>query len=302
MSCIFSISCNLIISSTPHKRKLNTPSIDPKHVFTGKFAPEDEMDPTECAVIEGDGMLHSSRFSNGNAIYCSRFVKTYKYLVEKEVGAPIIPQFLSEFYELEDVFRFVIISLWRGLIGKMDLKHGIGTSNTSVSFFANKILALGESDLPYIVNVTEEDDFETIKRWDFNGVEQKDIPVTYSTKNQTFVHDFAITKRFTIFPESQFVFRPFKKMLGRGMALNVDRNKVPRLEIINRHANSSDEHIVKWFEVPGFNALHVVNAWELCGEDAIIFVAANYFTLEQVFNAIDKVQYTLEKLKINLET
>ncbi|KAM7262526.1 hypothetical protein ACFE04_000209 [Oxalis oulophora] len=348
------------------------PSIDPKYVFNGNFAPVDEMDPTECVVIEGelpislngvyirngsnpqkkingaqiffegDGMLHSLRFSNGNVIYCSRFVKTYKYLVEKEAGAPIIPQFLSGFYGLEDVFRFVIISLWRSLIGKIDLKRGIGTANTSVSCFANKILALGESDLPYIVNVTQEGNIETIKRWDFNkklfanmtahpkicfdtkeafvfecnpfsshmtyfwfdknGVKQKGVPVSYSTKNQTFVHDFAITKRFAIFPESQFVFRPFQQMLGRGMSLSVDKNKVPRLGIINRYANSSDKHIVKWFVVPGFNALHVVNAWELSGEDAIIFVAPNNLPLEQVLNATDKVQYTLEKSKINLQT
>lgn len=85
------------------------PSIDPKCILSDNFAPVDELPPTECEVVkgslppcldgayirngpnpqyfhlfDGDGMLHSTRISQGKAIFCSRYVKTYKYLVEKE--------------------------------------------------------------------------------------------------------------------------------------------------------------------------------------------------------------------------
>jgi len=92
------------------------PFIDPECVLSDNFAPVDELPPTECEVVkgtlppclngayirngpnpqyfprgpfhffDGDGMLHSTKISQGKAIFCSRYVKTYKYLVEKKAG------------------------------------------------------------------------------------------------------------------------------------------------------------------------------------------------------------------------
>lgn len=43
--------------------------------------------------------------------------------------------------------------------------------------------------------------------------------------------------------------------------------KVPRLGVIPRYA--MDESKMKWFEVPGFNIVHAINAWEEDDGDTI---------------------------------
>ncbi|KAL0447677.1 UNVERIFIED_CONTAM: putative carotenoid cleavage dioxygenase 4, chloroplastic [Sesamum latifolium] len=105
------------------------PSIDPKLVLSGNYAPVDELPPTVCEVegslppcldgayirngpnpqfiprgphhlFDGDGMLHSIRISKGKATFCSRFVKTYKYNVEREFGWPVVINYFSAFTSL----------------------------------------------------------------------------------------------------------------------------------------------------------------------------------------------------------
>jgi len=49
-----------------------------------------------------------------------------------------------------------------------------------------------------------------------DGVNQKDVPLL-SINQLTPIHDFAITKQFAIFPETQLVVAPTNVMLGRGM-------------------------------------------------------------------------------------
>ncbi|KAL9416654.1 hypothetical protein AB3S75_039781 [Citrus x aurantiifolia] len=344
------------------------PSVDPKHVFTGNFAPVDELGPTECPVVdgklpdsltgmyirngpnpqhmprgplhffEGDGMLHSMQLSKGRAIYSSRYVKTYKYKLERDAGGQIFPNVFSGFYGLADMVQCVA-STARVLMGHVNLKKGFGVANTSLAFFSSKLLALGESDLPYIINCTREGDIETLGRWDFdeelfasmtahpktdmttketfafkfspffsphltffrfnaNGVKQKDVPIL-SINRPTFIHDFAITKRFAIFSETQLAVSAANVMLGKGMPMVFDPEKVPRIGIILKYATSDAE--MKWFNVPGFNAMHVFNAWEN-GEDEVVLIATNATSIENLFLKVDMVHFSLEKVRINLRT
>ncbi|MBA0650631.1 hypothetical protein Goklo_018024 [Gossypium klotzschianum] len=342
------------------------PSVDPTHVFEGNLAPVDEMEPTDCEVIEGelplclngvyirngpnpqlqpcralnlfegDGMLHSLRLSNGKATYCNRYVKTYKYLVEKEVGFPIFPNMLSGLYGLLDVARLSIF-IKRLVTGNLDILEGIGVANTSVAVVSGKLLALCESDLPYIVNVTQNGDIETLGRWevdknlhsnmtahpkvdsetketfayswsfktphltffriDEKGVKQNEVPI-FSVHRPSIIHDFAITKRFAIFHETQLSFSLSKVLTGRGSPLVYEPDKTTRIGTIPRYANSDSK--MKWFEVPRFNASHIVNAWEN-GEDEIIVVASNILSLENFLDSM-KLDVVLEKVKINTQT
>ncbi|PPS15724.1 hypothetical protein GOBAR_AA04859 [Gossypium barbadense] len=252
------------------------PSVDPTHVFKGNLAPVDEMKPTNCEVIEGElplclngvyirngpnpqlqprralnllegyGMLHSLRLSNGKATYCNRYVKTYKYMVEKEVGFPIFPNMLSGLYGLLDVARLSKF-IRRYVTGNLDILKGI---------VSGKLLALCESDLPYIVNVTQNGDIEALGRWEIDknlhsnmtahpkvdsetkdtfayswsfktphltffridekGVKQNEVPI-FSMHRPSLIHDFAITKRFAIFHETQLTFSLSKVLIGRGL-------------------------------------------------------------------------------------
>jgi 9-cis-epoxycarotenoid dioxygenase len=58
---------------------------------------------------------------------------------------------------------------------------------------------------------------------------------------------------------------------------------------------------MRWFPVPGFNAMHVTNAWEN-GDDEVVLVAGFVLNIENVFQKIEKVHFSLEKLTINMRT
>ncbi|KAE8693178.1 putative carotenoid cleavage dioxygenase 4 [Hibiscus syriacus] len=175
------------------------PSVDPRHVLSHNFAPVDELPPTPCEVIQGslpscldgayirngpnpqflprgpyhlfdgDGMLHSIRISNGNATLCSRYVKTYKYSIEKQNGSPVLPNVFSGFNGLTAAATRGALSAIRILTGEFNPANGIGLANTSLAFFGNRLYALGESDLPYSIRLTSTGDVETLGRIDFDG-------------------------------------------------------------------------------------------------------------------------------------
>ncbi|XP_058223532.1 probable carotenoid cleavage dioxygenase 4, chloroplastic [Rhododendron vialii] len=343
------------------------PSVDPNFVLTGNFAPVDETPPTECLVVEGelpcslhgvyirngpnpqhqplgphhlfegDGMLHSILLSQGRAIFCSRYVKTYKYNLEHDTGFPMIPNFLSGFYGLGDVGRG-IVALGRAMTGQISITKGFGLANTSLNFFCNTLFAMVETDLPYAIRITEEGDIETIGRHDFdgkapvnmtahpkmdeetgevfafrcfpvvpyltyfrfdsNGCKEKDIPI-FSINSPTYVHDFGITEHYAIFPDIVLEMAPMDMITLQGMPVRCRPDKVPRIGIIDRYATSDSE--MRWFEVPGFNALHIIKAWE-DDQSGIIIVATNALNIENFFHNLGKVHFSLEKLRIDMKT
>ncbi|PWA67637.1 Carotenoid oxygenase [Artemisia annua] len=278
-------------------------SVDPKHVLSDNFSPVDELPPTECEVIkgtlpscldgayfrngpnpqflprgpyhlfDGDGMLHAIRISNGKATFCSRYVKTYKYNIEKDAGFPIIPNVFSGFNGMTASAARMAVAAGRFLAGQFDPTKGIGLANTSLAYFGNKLYALGESDLPYAVKLAPNGDIVTTGRHDFdgklfmsmtahpkidpetkeafafrygpmppfltffrfdqNGEKQPDVPI-FSMTSPSFLHDFAITKNYAIFPEIQIGMSPME-MIGGGSPVSADSGKIPRLGVIPRY-------------------------------------------------------------------
>nr|QTZ19611.1 carotenoid cleavage dioxygenase 4 isoform 4 [Bixa orellana] len=285
--------------------------------------------------FEGDGMLHSLRFSNGRAIYCSRYVKTYKYTTERDAGGPVILNFFSGFYGLIDVARYFRF-IGQSMKGQVERLKGFGGANINVAFFGKKLMALCESDLPYIIDLTQDGDIETLGRWEFdmrmfanmtahpkvdevtketsayrvnflspfltffrfdeNGVKQNEVNIL-SMKQPSLIHDFGVTKRFMIFGETQLVLNTAKMIWGRGSLLEYRPTITPRIGILPRYA--TDDSDLMWLEAPGFNPLHVLNAWEN-GEDEIVMVATNIKSLENIL--VKRVFTTLEKLVINMRT
>ncbi|XVF47036.1 hypothetical protein PTKIN_Ptkin03bG0076800 [Pterospermum kingtungense] len=341
-------------------------SVDPMHVFEGNSAPVEEMEPTNCQVIEGDlphslngfyirngpnpqhqasralhlfegdGMVHSLRLSNGRATYCNRYVKTNKYTLERDAGFPMVPNMLSGLYGLFDIVRFLMV-LKRIITGHIDINKGIGVANTSLASVSGKVFALCESDLPYIVDLTQQGDIETLGRWHFDkklllnmtahpkfdmetketfafswsfifphltffridqkGVKQNEVPI-FSMQKPSLIHDFAITKRFAIFHEMQLMFSLPKVLMGRGAPIVYEKNKCTKIGVIPRYARCDSE--MKWFEVPGFNVSHIINAWE-SGEEEIVLVASNVMSLENFLDK-KKMDVVLEKVKIDIKT
>ncbi|WZZ46558.1 hypothetical protein YC2023_042817 [Brassica napus] len=328
------------------------PSVDPKDVLSGNFAPVlDELPPTECEIIhgslppsldgayirngpspqflprgpyhlfDGDGMLHAIRISN---------------------GAQVIPNVFSGFNGVTASVARGALTAFRVLAGLYNPVNGIGLANTSLAFFCNRLFALGESDLPYAVRLTNTGDIETIGRFDFDGKflemsmtahpktdpqtgdtfafryspvppfltffrfdstgkKQRDVPV-YSLTSPSFVHDFAITKRHAIFGEIQIVMRMniMDLVLEGGSPVGADNRKTPRVGVIPRYAGDDSE--MKWFEVPGFNIIHAINAWDENDGNTVVLIAPNVMSIEHTLERMDLFHALVEKVKIDLVT
>ncbi|KAL0903114.1 hypothetical protein M5K25_027467 [Dendrobium thyrsiflorum] len=103
------------------------------------------------------------------ATLCSRYVRTYKYLLERDAGGPILPNIFSGFHGAAGIARGAVAAA-RILTGQMNPVAGAGLANTSLAFFGGRLYALGESDLPYSVRMSPEDgDIMTLGRCDFEG-------------------------------------------------------------------------------------------------------------------------------------
>ncbi|KAM1082529.1 hypothetical protein ACFX15_020644 [Malus domestica] len=343
------------------------PSVDPRHVLSYNFAPVEELPPTECEIIQGslppcldgayirngpnpqylprgpyhlfdgDGMLHSVRISGGRAVLCSRYVKTYKYTVERDAGHPILPNVFSGFNGLTASATRGALSAARVFTGQFNPANGIGLANTSLAFFGDRLYALGESDLPYSLRLTSDGDIETLGRHDFdgklsmsmtahpkvdpetgeafafrygpippfltyfrfdsNGVKQPDVPI-FSMVTPSFLHDFAITKKYAIFADIQIGMNLIDMITKGASPVGLDPSKVPRIGVIPRYAK--DESEMRWFEVPGFNNVHAINAWD--EEDAIVMVAPNVLSAEHTMERMELVHSLVEKVRIDLKT
>ncbi|GKV01896.1 hypothetical protein SLEP1_g14408 [Rubroshorea leprosula] len=285
-------------------------------------------------LFDGDGMLHSIRISEGRATLCSRYVKTYKYTTERDAGAPIFPNVFSGFNGLIASTARVTLSVARILAGQYNPANGFGLANTSLAFFGNRLYALGESDLPYSVRLTSNGDIETLGRHDFNGKllgsltahpkidpetsetfafrygpvspfltyfyfdangnKHPDVPI-FSMTRPSFLHDFALTKNYAIFTDIQIGMNPMKMIFRKGALMGYDPTKVPRLGFIPRYAK--DESEMKWFDVPGFNFMHVINAWEEDEGNTVVMIAPNILFIEHVLERVDLIHAMVEKEK-----
>lgn len=338
------------------------PCFDPRHNLSGNFAPVDELPPTECHVVEGalppsldgayirngpnpqffprgpyhffdgDGMLHAITISNGKATLCSRYVKTYKYKIESQMGCPIFPKWFSGFNGIPASAARGAVHAARILSGQYNPNNGHGVANTSLALISGRLYALGESDLPYSVKVDQDGEIHTLLRHDFdgklktsmtahpktdaqtgetfafrygpmppfltffrfnsNGEKQPDVPIL-SVTSPSLLHDFGITQKYAIFNDIQI-----KMMTGNSM-VGVNPRKVPRIGVIPRYA--ADESEMRWFEVPGFNPLHVINAWDEDEGNRIVMVAPNMLSVDHTLERMDLVHALLEMVKIDLD-
>ncbi|XP_010910622.2 9-cis-epoxycarotenoid dioxygenase NCED1, chloroplastic [Elaeis guineensis] len=350
------------------------PSVDPRHVLSDNWAPVGELPPTPCPVVrgripsclaggayirngpnpqhlprgphhlfDGDGMLHSlllpSISATGDALLCSRYVRTYKYLLEREAGGPVLPSVFAGFHGAGGIARGAVTAA-RVLTGQMNPLEGVGLANTSLAFHAGQLYALGESDLPYALHVDPSSgeiatrgrcDFEgrlfmgmtahpkkdpatgelfafrygpvppfvTYFRFDPAGRKSADVPI-FSVAKPSFLHDFAVTERHAVFPDIQIVMKPMDMVLGGGAPVGSDPEKVTRLGVLPRYASSEAE--MRWFEVPGLNPIHAVNAWEEDGGRTLVLVAPNVLSVEHALDRMELVHSCVEMVRIDLES
>lgn len=283
-------------------------------------------------------MLHAIKITNGKATLCSRYVKTYKYKIENEAGYPLIPNVFSGFNSLIASAARGSLTAARVITGQYNPSNGIGLANTSLALFGNRLFALGESDLPYEIQLTTNGDIQTLHRHDFNGklfmsmtahpkidadtgecfafrygpvppfltyfrfdsngVKNSDVPV-FSMTTPTFLHDFAITKKYAVFGDIQIGMNPLG-MISGGSPVGSDSSKISRIGILPRYAK--DESKMKWFDVPGFNNIHSINAWDEEDGKTVTLIAPNILSVEHTMERLELIHAVVEKVSINVET
>ena len=83
-----------------------------------------------------------------------------------------------------------------------------------------------------------------------------------------FVHDFIVTDRFLVFPDSSLRFDPAGLARAGASVAHFDRDRPLRFGVVDRAAGSTAE--VRWFETSGPGHIwHLANAWEV-GETILI--------------------------------
>ncbi|KAK6129898.1 hypothetical protein DH2020_036369 [Rehmannia glutinosa] len=298
---------------------------------------EVEEAPFRLASTAPTSATARTRSSPHAARTTSLTATTYKYTVEREIGFPVVINYFSAYTSLLATVARYTVAFGRVISGEYDVRRGTGNANTSVSHFGGKLFAHSESDLPYTIKLRSDGDIITLRRHEeygeplesmtahpkvdretgeafayrhniqrpyltyfrvnSDGIKQPEVKI-FSKKQASLVHDFAITKNYAIFPDSQLVIRPAEIINGNQPAL-VDPTKVPKLGIIPRYAE--DEKEMWWVEVPGYNCMHAANAWEEDGGDTIVMVATNLLSMEHFTDRPELVHSSMERLEINVK-
>lgn len=289
-------------------------------------------------LFDGNGMLHSVKLEDGRAIFCARYVRTARYVQEVEAGRPLFPKFFGGLSGVSGMARTAVVFL-RAAFGLVKVSKGWGLSNTSVGFFNGQVLSLSEDDMPYAIRVTESGDLLTLGHFklpgksnmcahpkfdtftgemfgfSFNppslppfslfrvsadGVKSPDVPVPLF--DMPLVHDFAITRRYVVFPDNQLVMRPLELLKG-GSVIVSDAGKTPRFCLLPRYALAEEAaQKAQWFDVPGCNCLHYINAWEE-GPDEVVLVTPVLAPPELILEmpAVN-ISCTLSEIRMNTAT
>lgn len=225
-------------------------------------------------MFDGDGMVHAISFNQGKVHYQNRWIRTEKFLSEQKARK-------SLFGGMRDFS-----------VRDESVKHLSGnTANTNIIWHHDRLLALNEGSLPFNIN---DNDLTQGNMYTFNQqlnrtmmAHPKVDPITgelvfysYFGPNfnyyiadlrgqiqfqNTFVmpfkcmmHDFAITKHFTIFPLFPLTW-DFQRIMQKETVFKWEPHLNTRFAIVPRYGNESD---IIWFEDQTTIGFHVVNARE----------------------------------------
>jgi 9-cis-epoxycarotenoid dioxygenase len=286
-------------------------------------------------LFDGDGMLHAVTFDEGSVSYACRYTRTYRFREEERCGRAFFPKPIGELHGYGGVAR--LLMYWtRSLLGILDASQGMGMANAGLVFFNGRLLAISEDDIPMEVRITEENDIETVGRYDFHGQlkhsmiahpkidpdtgelfslsynvlsapylkylifsadGEKKAEVPVTLPEAAMTHDFAITKNFVVIPDQQIVFR-LKEMLTGGSPVVLDGTKVPRFGVMPRYATSEEE--LQWIEVPDCFFFHLYNAWE--EGDEVVVIGSSMTPADIIFKTSEVPRATLTEVRLNRTT
>ncbi|MCO5575425.1 hypothetical protein L7F22_029226 [Adiantum nelumboides] len=117
------------------------------------------------------------------------------------------------------------------------------------------------------------------------------------------VHDFAITRKHIVFPDSELVVSPLAFMRGEGVAVR-DGQKVARFCVLPRDIFDRPQEAPQeacWFDAPALNCLHYMNAWDDEETQEVVVIAPVVSPVENAFS-FTGVTSTLSEIRLNLQT
>ena len=296
-------------------------------------------------LFDGDGMLHAVSFngagssdSSRSVSYACRYTRTYRFKEEERCGRAFFPKPIGELHGYGGVAK--LLMYWaRSLLGILDRSQGMGMANAGLVWFNNRLLAISEDDLPVEVRLTEDNDIETVGRYDFHGQLQysmiahpkvdpatgelfslsynvlsapylkylifsssghKIAEVPVTLPEAAMTHDFAITQNFVVIPDQQIVFR-LKEMLTGGSPVVLDTTKTPRFGVMPRYATSESE--LQWIPLPGdCFFFHLTNAWEEDDGNEIVVIGSCMTPADIIFKTSEVPRATLTEIRLNRTT
>ena len=230
--------------------------------------------------IDGEGMVHTFRFSGGQVDYMSRWVRTERFVLQEEARRALFGRYRNRFTNAPEAGG-----------------ARMGTANTNLVFHAGKLLALKEDDLPYELDPQT---LETRGHCDFAGaitsvslsahpkldlVHDEMLTFSYQAKGDgtkdivfyalnrdgrvvdeiwfempwpAMVHDFAVTPNYAVFPFFPFI-TDMEVVKRGGPFYQWHPDQETRVAIVPRHGTARD---VRWFRGPTMSAGHMMNAYE----------------------------------------
>ena len=239
--------------------------------------------------FDGDGMISSIAFKEGQAFYRNKFVKTEGYIAEQKSGKP----------EYRGVFGTQKPGGWLSNAFDLRLKN---IANTHVVYWGEKLLALWEAAEPHQLDpqtletvgidrlgglLKTGDAFaahpkfdpncegtqrmvnfgvktglsSTISLYEFTPDGQLAHQHKHSLPGFAFLHDFAITPNYCIFVQNPVGFNPLPFVFGfKGAAecIQFDPNQPTKIVLIPR--NGKDE--IRFLETDPCFVFHHANAFE----------------------------------------
>lgn len=254
-------------------------------------------------MYEGDGMIHAITFCNGQVNYKNRWIRTEKFLAERKARKSLfggMRDFMAQDESVKNCSR--------------------NTANTNVIWHHNQLLALNEGSLPFNLN---KDDIAQGDIYTFNQIldctmmaHPKIDPINgellfYSYFGQDFkyfiadkngkikyqniismpfkcmMHDFAITKNFTILPLFPLTW-DVQRIQRRETIFKWEPHLNTRFAILPRYGNNQD---IIWFEDVAALGFHVVNAWEETDKIILEMVAIDDIPHDTVAFSDDNATY-----------